>query len=134
VYLTDISCSSYTAFCAKNQQYTALKALGKPIITLIVHQLSLGTNYFAVHLCKRFLFTKRPRPIADCLLDNELEPVNKLSKRKDLILDSLVLQRHANLLVDMNYNIGLKSKQAATGPAPANPAHGKSAPAKPVSG
>jgi hypothetical protein len=93
----NIMLSSNSADRAKGPEFEALVELGPRIVPLVIHKLLVEDNFFAAHLY-------------DVLEKDEgvkVDPSN--------ILDYAVMQRHANLLVDMNHqrNVAFEDRVVA---------------------
>lgn len=70
---------------AKGPEFDSLVSMGPKILPLVVHKLTAASDFFAI------------------VLYNEVEDDKAYKVDPKDILNSKVLQRQANLIVDMNY-------------------------------
>ena len=91
----------------QGQEYDALVELGPATIPLVVRKLAEPDEFFAVGLCESDLIIPYRLSAEQMTIDNSLEKDEGVKVNPENIMDYHWLQRHAQLILEMNHQRNL---------------------------
>ena len=88
----------------QGRELAALADMGPRVVLLVVEMLCDKRDFMPVQLCKMadLWCSRKPHLLTASLLDNAVEKNPKYKVSRQDVANYLVLQRHANLIIEMN--------------------------------